>query len=244
MLLSMEEVYYLDLRGEVSSIAEQLAIEEALLRTDNRNWCLVRQGSSPTIVLGISGEPEELVHQKKAKEMGVPLLKRYSGGGTVVVDCNTLFVSFIGNHSWLPCAPFPRKIMEWTESFYASIAPFSLCDHDYVIGNKKVGGNAQSITKDRFVHHTTFLWDYCPDLMELLKQPSRQPAYRQERDHTEFLTTLSPFLSSQEKFFHEIRKSFQAVPSDVDFEELLSRPHRRATRWITNEKEAQNAHSN
>lgn len=70
---------------------------------------------------------------------------------------------------------------------------FKLREHDYVFGDKKVqqsrrnnttyytlltrvisprltqfGGNAQSITKDRWVHHTSFLWDFDPANMDYL----------------------------------------------------------------------------
>jgi hypothetical protein len=31
----------------------------------------------------------------------------------------------------------------------------------------------------RWLHHTSLLWDFQPQLMRLLKQPARQPKYRQ-----------------------------------------------------------------
>ena len=59
-----------------------------------------------------------------------------------------------------------------------------------MLGDLKFGGNAQSISKDRFVHHTSFLWNYNTDNMKYLTIPSKQPEYRLNRDHTEFLTYL------------------------------------------------------
>lgn len=49
---------------------------------------------------------------------------------------------------------------------------------DYVFGNRKFGGNAQSITKNRWIHHTSFLWDYEVRNMAYLKLPKRAPEYR------------------------------------------------------------------
>lgn len=43
------------------------------------------------------------------------LIRRYTGGGTVVVDENTIFTSFIMNESDVPSKPFPRDIMNWSE---------------------------------------------------------------------------------------------------------------------------------
>jgi lipoate-protein ligase A len=52
---------------------------------------------------------------------------------------------------------------------------------DYAFNRQKFGGNAQSITKNRWVHHTSFLWDYDLKNMDYLKNPQRAPEYRQVR---------------------------------------------------------------
>ena len=54
------------------SLFEQLCLEEALLRTDGRNWCLFRRGTDPpTIVMGISGVAEKLINVELAKRQVV-----------------------------------------------------------------------------------------------------------------------------------------------------------------------------
>ena len=42
---------------------------------------------------------------------------------------------------------------------------FNLRENDYIYDDRKFGGNAQSISKNRFVHHTSFLYDYNAELM-------------------------------------------------------------------------------
>ena len=49
---------------------------------------------------------------------------------------------------------------------------------DYTYGEQKFGGNAQAITKQRWLHHTSFLWDFDDSNMALLQHPSRVPKYR------------------------------------------------------------------
>ena len=49
---------------------------------------------------------------------------------------------------------------------------------DYCFGDVKFGGNAQAITKQRFLHHTSLLWDYKKERMKLLKHPAKIPDYR------------------------------------------------------------------
>ncbi len=70
----------------------------------------------------------------KAKESRLSLIRRYSGGGTVVVDHNTLFVSFIMQSSALMEIPsYPRPIMRWSEGIYGPVfepwGPFAMADN-------------------------------------------------------------------------------------------------------------------
>uniref|UniRef100_K3X3W5 BPL/LPL catalytic domain-containing protein n=1 Tax=Globisporangium ultimum (strain ATCC 200006 / CBS 805.95 / DAOM BR144) TaxID=431595 RepID=K3X3W5_GLOUD len=234
-------------------IQEQLRIEEALFRVDKRrNWFIYNEEKTPvTIVMGISGKPEQLLQLDAVKRDGIPVLKRFSGGGTVIVDHNTVFTTFICNVDAFPYVkPFPREIMAWSSTFFSPFfnrvcdngLTFALREDDYVFGDRKFGGNAQSISKDRWLHHTSFLWDFDPKNMEYLTNPARQPAYRQQRSHLQFLCTLKEVLkkeaASRDKFAGELRSELatQFVVEDVDvasLESLLSQEHRRATKFLT-----------
>ena len=57
------------LRLENIPILEQLAIEEALLRTDHRNICIVNSGTPPAIVMGISGKAESFSRRKGVEQV-------------------------------------------------------------------------------------------------------------------------------------------------------------------------------
>lgn len=72
-----------------------------------------RETIGPQIIMGISGKPQELMDVDRVKKwaigcllrfrlMGccrnrVPVIKRFTGGGTVVVDPNVFYVTFILN---------------------------------------------------------------------------------------------------------------------------------------------------
>jgi len=188
-------------------IFEQLILEETLLRTDKRNFCILNTLSPPAAVMGISGKPEHLLNIPKLKEKRCPVIKRFSGGGTVVIDSNTLFVSLICNKQESPFIPYPEQILQWSENFYQralNLPSFSLKENDFVLGNLKCGGNAQYITQHRWVQHTSFLWDFCPDMMQCLLFPPKTPQYRNGRSHEQFLCTLKPHFSSQQDFFDKI----------------------------------------
>ena len=229
-------MHLLHLKG--FSILDQLRLEEALLRADARNFFLLNEGSTPAIVMGISGQVEELVDLPKAQTASVPVIKRFSGGGTVVVDENTLFTTFIGNKVLLhPFACYPEPILRWSAEFYSRVfglPEFALRENDFVVGVKKCGGNAQYIQKERWLLHTSFLWDYSPDKMQLLLHPKKTPNYREGRSHDDFLERLSSLFSDKERLISKIKKElisrFDAVEIALeDVQPVLARDHRRAT---------------
>lgn len=260
---------WLDLRGSYLSALERLCLEEALLRHDpqERSWAIVgmheptshrilRNLPTPThvsechnantscvIVMGIGGKAEKLLNVELVKNDGVQVLKRFSGGGTVVLDHSSLWTTLIGRTGDLvDVQAFPRSIMKWsadrifgpafqrfkqqsldappppapslhqkrstmvvdTKSCSATensgrtfeisttlppehqprdIPDFALVETDYVLGERKIGGNAQSIVQGGWLHHTSFLWDYEEEHMEYLSLPSKRPEYRGDRSH-------------------------------------------------------------
>ena len=124
-------------------ILSALRLEEALFRADSRSWLITNEWddvspgaeaccvntltgevmpveSASAIVLGISGKAAELVDLDRARAARVPLCRRFSGGGTVIVDANTIFVTFLVAEGALPAvAPYPEPILRWTSAVYA-----------------------------------------------------------------------------------------------------------------------------
>lgn len=233
----MEEIHLLNLKNV--PILTQLQIEESLLKADERNFCVLNQGSPPAIVMGISGKADSLIFLDRLKEWKLPLIKRFTGGGTVVVDENTLFVSFIIQEKEA-LKINQESIHRWTSSFYQKVfdlPEFSLLENDYVLGMMKMGGNAQYIRKSRFLHHTSFLWSYDISRMSLLKMPPKTPNYRESRSHEAFLCKLEDHLPSKDFFFDRIQTQLKShfILKTVEQEEVLSsleRPHRRSVELI------------
>ncbi|KAJ6795420.1 uncharacterized protein M6B38_331085 [Iris pallida] len=194
-------------------ILNQLHLEEKLLRTTSGNWCIVNDGAiPPTIVMGVSGKLPELVNLDLALRDNIPVVRRFSGGGTVIVDDGTIFVTLICNKNAVPgLQPYPQPIMSWTGQMYGDVfhgsGDFRLRENDYAFGARKFGGNAQSITKNRWVHHTSFLWDYDAKNMEYLKLPAKAPEYRSSRGHMEFLCRMKEYVLSRSIFMERLMSS-------------------------------------
>lgn len=221
------------------SIYDQLGLEEGLLRADSRNFFILSEGSTaPTIVMGISGKKELLVDEEKRRQLSLGLIRRFSGGGTVVVDQETLFVTFIGLRELLKEQSFsPEGIMRWAEQVLQpafSNSAFRLKENDFVVGEKKCGGNAQYLQKQRFLLHTSFLWDYKKERMDALLHPAKTPAYRQGRSHEEFVCRLKDFQHSKEELLRSLKSAaenhFLLQPGDLEAcqAQVTSSSHRRA----------------
>lgn len=222
------------------SIYEQLKIEEALLRADRRNFCIINEGTEDTIVLGSSCKPALHINEILLKQSPIPVVKRFSGGGSVVVDSQTLFVSFIFNKQDHPAKPFPEPILRWTGNLYEKawdIDQFQIAANDYAIGNRKCGGNAQYIQKDRWLHHTTFLWDYSEENMKYLRHPPTAPSYRNDREHSDFLCRIKEQHPCQDLMISQLKKAladyFTVEESSLeDTNEAVLKPHRKSTSLI------------
>ncbi len=181
-------------------ISKQLDIEQKILSSTNENWCIINSGSTKTIVMGLSTKSEDVLNSKIIKKDNVNVIRRFSGGGTVIVDGDTIFITFIFQKTAHKFESFPEQILKWTEQFYKSalkLPLFSLQDNDYTLGDKKIGGNAQYIKKNCWLHHSTFLHDFSDKNMEYLKLPKQQPNYRKNRPHADFLTTLKGHITKQ-----------------------------------------------
>ncbi len=187
--------------------------------------------------MGISGQPEALINVESVKKAHIPVIKRFSGGGTVIVDENTLFITFIMTKDHLHIHPFPEPILRWSADLYADawqIPHFHLQENDYCIGEKKCGGNAQYIKKDRWLHHTSFLWDYSESNMKHLLLPAKRPKYRHDRPHSDFLTPLKNHAKSPEVLIDQLKKSIvkQLYISDFDLNSWKEEPHRQSAHLI------------
>ncbi|AZU10285.1 lipoate--protein ligase family protein [Chlamydia psittaci] len=224
---------FLNLSGK--TIFEQLQIEEALLRNSKENFCIINFNTPEAVVLGISRQPSEDLYISELRSDNIPIIKRYSGGGTVFIDNNSLFVTWIMNSS--QHMVHSQDLMQWSYGIYAPIFPktFALHENDYTLGEKKIAGNAQYVQKSRWVHHTTFLWDMdINKLSRYLPIPQKQPAYRKQRLHQDFLTTIRPWFPTKESFFNKLKTSASSrfiweTLSENELKEILEKPHRKST---------------
>jgi lipoate---protein ligase len=191
---------YLDLT--LASAAANLACDEALLDAcdDGSGPEVLRfwEAEQSFVVAGFSNEVAREVNLAACREAGLQVLRRCSGGGTVLQGPGCLNYSLllkINGHPALATIPGAnRHIMERQKTALTGLLhrPVEVqgCT-DLTVGGLKFSGNAQRRKRHALLFHGTFLLRFDLKLMDcFLNLPSRQPDYRQGRAHNCFLMNL------------------------------------------------------
>ena len=185
------------------SAAENLACDEALLDQAEADGgpAVLRFWESTThfVVLGYANKVRQEVNERACQEHGVPILRRCSGGGTVLQGPGCLNYSVILRIGDSPdlqgITATNRFVMERNRRALASVLgkAVTIEGHtDLATVGLKFSGNAQRRKRDWLLFHGTFLLNFDLDLIEkLLLPPPRQPEYREGRSHTEFVTQIN-----------------------------------------------------
>lgn len=182
--------------------AENLALDEALI-----DFCeatshpgLLRFWESPSyfVVVGYGNRLATEVNLSACQRDKIPVLRRVSGGGTVLQGSGCFNYALA-----LPIASHPELasissancfIMKRTRDALAGLklGPTQILGHtDLAIGERKFSGNAQRRKKEHLLFHGTFLLNFDLSLIaKYLRFPSAQPDYRRHRAHEEFVRNL------------------------------------------------------
>jgi lipoate-protein ligase A len=149
-------------------------------------------------VIGYSNQPEIEVNLDACKAGGVKVLKRCSGGGTVLQGPGCLSYALIlkisGHEALKTISGANQYIMERHCAMVEELTgkAVKIEGHtDLAIEGRKFSGNAQRRKRKSLLFHGTFLLNFELSQMEnILRMPSKEPAYRQGRSHTDFLMNL------------------------------------------------------
>lgn len=181
----------------LDSPEENLRFDEQLLMAGDgvlRVW----ESERECVVLGRSGRAE-----RDCLPGDIPILRRCSGGGAVLLGPGCLNYSLVLPLAWNPKWRDVRYSLEWVMDRIrlALGVPELRCagTSDLALYGRKVSGNAQRRMRDAILHHGTLLYDFDAGRAErCLAPPVREPAYRGGRTHRDFLGNL-PLTSGEIK---------------------------------------------
>ena len=186
----------------LESPAENLALDEALLETAETNLdfpSMIRlwEAPAPMVVLGRSSPVTKEVNLEYCQANQIPVLRRASGGQTVVAGPGCLMYCLLLSYRQHP----NLRMLDQAHQFVMSRIRQRLQRHgvdcqiqgicDLTINGRKVSGNSLRCKKNHLIYHGTLLYRLSPELIaNCLHAPVRKPKYRGARDHREFLATL------------------------------------------------------
>lgn len=185
----------------LASAAENLALDEALLLAaesgDGGEVLRFWEWPEPAVVLGAGGRIADDVAEAGCVADGVPLLRRSSGGGTVLLGRGCLLYTLILNYERDPALGAIRPSYHFILGRIAAelAEGVGLVEQDgvsdLVLAGRKVSGTAQQRKRSFLLHHGTLLCDMDLSLLpRYLREPPRQPEYRAGRPHLAFVSNL------------------------------------------------------
>ena len=153
------------------------------------------EASRPVVVVGRSTRAADDVILDACAADGVPVLRRFSGGGTVVLGPGCLnYAVALPLVSRAALAEVIGSFRFLLGRIVAALAiPGLAIDGrtDLALAGRKVSGNAQRRGRRALLQHGTLLYSFDPALaLRYLKEPARRPAYRADRGHAAFMGNL------------------------------------------------------
>jgi lipoate-protein ligase A len=168
-------------------------------------WAESSRPTKPVVILGAGGRLAEDVDEAACQADDVWIGRRSSGGGTVLLSTGCLCYSLVLSHDRDPAL---REIHSSFRFILGrirdAIAPLTTHHSpltsrgielagisDLAIAGRKFSGNSQQRKRRFLLHHGTILYALDTGLVDrYLRMPARQPEYREQRKHSEFLTNM------------------------------------------------------
>jgi len=212
---------------------ENLALDEALLDLCEEGFDheILRFWESPSyfVVAGYSNAIKSEVNVSSCRKDGIPILRRASGGGTVLQGPGCLNYALILKIGRAKALTGISSTNTYIMNKHAHSLSLALKENvkfqgssDLTLNHMKFSGNAQRRKKHFLLFHGTLLTQFDVSLIaKYLKMPSKEPDYRKKRSHADFITNLNLSSAKLKAIF---KKTWQAEKEmkEIPFEKVLA----------------------
>jgi len=218
---------------------ENLAWDEAILELADTPTEELCSPSSPTsnlellrvwempkvcVVVGRSSRVDQEVQVDSCRKDGIPILRRMSGGASIVAGPGCFMYSVLLSLDRRPeCRALDiahRTVMEKTreglqralaiEGVQLPLGIQGVCD--LTVNNRKISGNSLRVKRRWLMYHGTLLIDFPLDaISRYLATPPKQPEYRERRPHEEFVVSLAECIPDRNHFYRLLTQSLSSV---------------------------------
>jgi lipoate---protein ligase len=181
---------------------ENLALDEALLEEaevaqEPRETLRIWESPEPVVILGRSSQVAMEVNQAGCQARGMRVLRRASGGAAIVAGPGSLMYAVVLDYRARPSLRAVDAAHRFVlDTLIAALRPLTAGvkrqgTSDLTLGDAKFSGNSMRCKRQTMLYHGTLLYHFPLQLIsECLPMPPRQPDYRRQRNHAEFITNL------------------------------------------------------
>lgn len=171
--------------------------DDILARCDEKLALACFVPETPMVVLGSSNVAATEVHERNCQDDDVPVLKRYGGGGTVLLYPGSIVVSlgtWVKQHyqNKLYFKALNQAVIDALATRWPALKDLGQNGlSDITFGDKKVAGTSLFRSRNYLLYQASILADLdVAAIQRYLKHPTKEPDYRGKRDHKAFLTSL------------------------------------------------------
>jgi lipoate-protein ligase A len=179
----------------------------------------------PVVVVGRSSRISLEVSLDRCRELGIPILRRISGGAAVVAGPGCLMYGLVLSYQLRPrlrvLSQAHRWVLDTLVKAIGALTPGVQCrgTSDLAIGELKFSGNSVRCRRNHLLYHGTLLYDFpLPLIGQCLTMPPRTPDYRAGRSHEGFVTNLplkSEAIRDALKAAFDVREPCDAWPKKL-----------------------------
>lgn len=216
--------------SKLSNPYVNLAIEDYIYNKmplpQQENNCnrLVFYVNSPCVVIGKNQNPWKEVNLPLLNNLRIPLVRRRSGGGTVVHDSGNVNYSFMTTKDKFDRHTFAHLVKDAVNSVAPVQKQITVTERGDIVtkeGNLKVSGSAYKLSKGRSYHHGTMLLNLRLDILrQLLHRDEEKIGYvTSEKSVSSVKSPVTNLEIEQESFIESVISQFQeqyGVSSKVD----------------------------
>jgi lipoate-protein ligase A len=151
------------------------------------------------VVLGRIGKIKDDINTENTSKDKIPILRRSSGGGTVLQGPGCLNYSLVLSKELRPelndlkrsYVYILKHVTEALKKLGLKVSYHPISDIALDEGYKKFSGNAQKRGRTFILHHGTILYNFNLDLVQkYLLLPKDMPEYRGKRQHLNFVSNI------------------------------------------------------
>ena len=179
-----------------------IALDDALIETaenvdDHPEVLRFWEPEDPIVVIGRSSPLSTEVNHEFCRDNQITVVRRVSGGQSIVAGPGCLMYALLLDMRLRPelrsLDQAHRIVIEAMQEAISSLGVETQMQGtcDLTFNGRKFSGNAVRCRRNWMLYHGTVLCDFDLDLIEnCLGTPIRQPEYRQQRSHADFVSRI------------------------------------------------------